>query len=177
MDNMKGQFGGVPVGADRDPTLQISIVPTEEMAVIAQRIEDLCVRIDQFGTGATSAGDTSSNPLPSAVRRQGARRHDDRRRVRQPGWRLGLRADRARMACAESSTSASCRRSLLAFIRRGMAEPEHFEQVRERRRTAAARGAPPSEEEHEFLRFVPVQLFDIGAPPARYAPPDGRAGR
>ena len=47
---------------------------------------------------------------------------------------------------------------LLAFIRRGMIDPEHFQAVRERR--AAARTRPPaSEEEREFLRFVPVQLF------------------
>jgi MFS family permease len=49
---------------------------------------------------------------------------------------------------------------LLAFIRRGMVEPEHFEQVKERRRAATASRAPATEEEHEFLRFVPVQLFN-----------------
>jgi MFS family permease len=47
---------------------------------------------------------------------------------------------------------------LLAFIRRGMVEPEHFEAVRARRQAAKAR-PPASEEEREFLRFVPVQLF------------------
>jgi MFS family permease len=48
---------------------------------------------------------------------------------------------------------------LLAFIRRGMVEPEHFEQVRARRRTAKANAAAVSDEEREFLRFVPIQLF------------------
>jgi MFS family permease len=48
---------------------------------------------------------------------------------------------------------------LLAFIRRGMVEPEHFEAVRARRRAAKANRAAASAEEREFLRFVPVQLF------------------
>jgi len=48
---------------------------------------------------------------------------------------------------------------LLAFIRRGMVEPEHFEVVRARRRAAAAAGAAASPEDREFLRFVPLQLF------------------
>jgi MFS family permease len=49
---------------------------------------------------------------------------------------------------------------LLAFIRRGMVEPEHFEAVRARRRTANANLATASEDDREFLRFVPVQLFN-----------------
>jgi len=48
---------------------------------------------------------------------------------------------------------------LLAFIRRGMVEPEHFEQVGARRRCAKANAAAVSDEEREFLRFLPVQLF------------------
>src|SRR5580765_2729669 len=48
---------------------------------------------------------------------------------------------------------------LLAFIRRGMVEPEHFELVRARRRAAAAAGAAASPDDREFLRFVPLQLF------------------
>ena len=48
---------------------------------------------------------------------------------------------------------------LLAFIRRGMVEPEHFEAVRARRRAAKANPAKVSDDEREFLRFVPVQLF------------------
>ena len=48
---------------------------------------------------------------------------------------------------------------LLAFIRRGMVEPEHFEAVRARRIAAKARPAAVTEEEREFLRFVPIQLF------------------
>jgi MFS family permease len=48
---------------------------------------------------------------------------------------------------------------LLAFIRRGMVEPEHFEQVRARRQAARANAAAVSAEEREFLRFVPLQLF------------------
>ena len=48
---------------------------------------------------------------------------------------------------------------LLAFIRRGMVEPEHFELVRARRQAAAAAGAAASSEDREFLRFVPLQLF------------------
>jgi MFS family permease len=48
---------------------------------------------------------------------------------------------------------------LLAFIRRGMVEPEHFEQVRARRQSAKAHTVAVNDEEREFLRFVPVQLF------------------
>jgi MFS family permease len=48
---------------------------------------------------------------------------------------------------------------LLAFIRRGMVEPEHFEAVRARRRAAKANLAQASADDREFLRFVPVQLF------------------
>jgi MFS family permease len=47
---------------------------------------------------------------------------------------------------------------LLAFIRRGMVEPEHFEQVKARR-LAAKSAASVSDAEREFLRFVPLQLF------------------
>lgn len=46
---------------------------------------------------------------------------------------------------------------LLALIRRGIGEPERFEAVRARRLAAKAGGA--SSEDHEFLRFVPLQLF------------------
>ncbi len=47
---------------------------------------------------------------------------------------------------------------LLAFLRRGMVEPERFEVVRARRRAAkAAKTINP--EDAEFLRFVPLQLF------------------
>src|SRR5437763_2021056 len=55
---------------------------------------------------------------------------------------------------------------LLAFIRRGMVEPEHFEQVRARREAAKAKSAAVSAEEREFLRFVPLQLF---SPQNRYS--------
>jgi MFS family permease len=48
---------------------------------------------------------------------------------------------------------------LLALIRRGMVEPEHFEAVRARRRAAKANLAQASADDREFLRFVPVQLF------------------
>ena len=48
---------------------------------------------------------------------------------------------------------------LLLLIRRGMVEPEHFAAVRDRRRALAASRAA-SEEDREFLRFVPVQLFN-----------------
>jgi MFS family permease len=48
---------------------------------------------------------------------------------------------------------------LLAFIRRGMVEPEHFAAVRARRLAAKANPANVSESEREFLRFVPLQLF------------------
>jgi len=48
---------------------------------------------------------------------------------------------------------------LLAFIRRGMVEPEHFELVRARRHAARANTAVASDEEREFIRFVPIQLF------------------
>jgi MFS family permease len=49
---------------------------------------------------------------------------------------------------------------LLAFIRRGMVEPEHFEQVRARRQAAKASTVAVSDEEREFIRFVPIQLFN-----------------
>ena len=48
---------------------------------------------------------------------------------------------------------------LLAFIRRGMIEPEHFQAVKARRQAAKANAAAVSAEEREFLRFVPLQLF------------------
>src|SRR6266436_4412226 len=47
---------------------------------------------------------------------------------------------------------------LLAFLRRGMVEPEHFAAVKARRRALAAR-SDHSAEEREFLRVVPLQLF------------------
>ncbi|HEX3860942.1 MAG TPA: MFS transporter [Stellaceae bacterium] len=47
---------------------------------------------------------------------------------------------------------------LLAFLRRGMVEPERFEAVRTRRLAAKAGGAA-NPEDAEFLRFVPLQLF------------------
>src|SRR5437868_2146052 len=50
---------------------------------------------------------------------------------------------------------------LLAFIRRGMVEPEHFAAVRARRQALAAR-SDHSVEEREFLRVVPLQLFSRG---------------
>jgi MFS family permease len=49
---------------------------------------------------------------------------------------------------------------LLLLIRRGMVEPEHFQAVRERRRALAAQPRTASVEEREFLRFVPLQLFN-----------------
>jgi MFS family permease len=48
---------------------------------------------------------------------------------------------------------------LLVFIRRGMVEPERFSAVAERRRAIAAK-REHSEEDREFMRFVPVQLFN-----------------
>jgi MFS family permease len=48
---------------------------------------------------------------------------------------------------------------LLVFIRRGMVEPERFEAVRQRRQTLAG-AREHSEEDKEFMRFVPVQLFN-----------------
>ena len=49
---------------------------------------------------------------------------------------------------------------LLLLIRRGMVEPEHFQAVRERRRSLAAPARSPTAEDREFLRFVPLQLFN-----------------
>jgi MFS family permease len=49
---------------------------------------------------------------------------------------------------------------LLLLIRRGMVEPEHFQAVRERRRSLIAQARAASAEEREFLRFVPLQLFN-----------------
>src|SRR5205807_5638835 len=48
---------------------------------------------------------------------------------------------------------------LLAFIRRGMVEPERFAAVKARRQTLKA-AREHSEEDREFLRLVPVQLFN-----------------
>jgi len=49
---------------------------------------------------------------------------------------------------------------LLLLIRRGMVEPEHFQAVRQRRRTLAAEARVARAEDREFLRFVPLQLFN-----------------
>ena len=48
---------------------------------------------------------------------------------------------------------------LLLLIRRNMVEPEHFSAVRERRRALVA-GRAATAEDREFLRFVPLQLFN-----------------
>src|SRR5258707_8242806 len=48
---------------------------------------------------------------------------------------------------------------LLVFIRRGMVEPERFSAVAERRRALAAK-REHTEEDREFMRFVPLQLFN-----------------
>jgi len=50
---------------------------------------------------------------------------------------------------------------LLAFLRRGMVEPERFAAVRARRQALANR-RDHTEEEREFLRIVPLQLFSRG---------------
>lgn len=50
---------------------------------------------------------------------------------------------------------------LLAFIRRGMVEPEHFEAVKARRQALAA-SRDHTEEDRQFLAFVPLQLFSRG---------------
>jgi MFS family permease len=47
---------------------------------------------------------------------------------------------------------------LLAFIRKGMVEPERFAAVKARRQALAA-AREHSEEDREFLRLVPAQLF------------------
>ena len=47
---------------------------------------------------------------------------------------------------------------LLAFIRRGMVEPERFAAVKARRQALKAQGQH-SEEDREFLQLVPAQLF------------------
>src|SRR5713101_8399664 len=48
---------------------------------------------------------------------------------------------------------------LLAVIRRRMFEPERFADVRERRQAVAA-GRATSVDDHQFMRFVPLQLFN-----------------
>jgi MFS family permease len=48
---------------------------------------------------------------------------------------------------------------LLVFIRRGMVEPERFAAVRERRQVLAG-ARSHSDEDKEFMRFVPLQLFN-----------------
>ncbi len=49
---------------------------------------------------------------------------------------------------------------LLLLIRRSMVEPEHFQAVRERRRALGVQARTATVEEREFLRFVPLQLFN-----------------
>lgn len=53
---------------------------------------------------------------------------------------------------------------LLAVMRRRMMEPERFAAVRERRQAVAA-GRRVGDNDHEFMRFVPMQLF---SPEHRY---------
>lgn len=48
---------------------------------------------------------------------------------------------------------------LLLLMRRGMVEPERFAAVRDRRKALAV-GRAATEDDREFLRFVPVQLFN-----------------
>ncbi len=48
---------------------------------------------------------------------------------------------------------------LLAVIRRRMFEPERFADVRQRRQAVAA-GRATSADDHQFMRFVPLQLFN-----------------
>jgi MFS family permease len=48
---------------------------------------------------------------------------------------------------------------LLAVIRRRMFEPERFADVQERRQTLAA-GRATAADDHQFMRFVPLQLFN-----------------
>src|SRR5712692_2966770 len=50
---------------------------------------------------------------------------------------------------------------LLAFIRRGMVEPERFAAVKARRQALATSG-DHTEEDRQFLAFVPLQLFSRG---------------
>src|SRR5437764_7979391 len=50
---------------------------------------------------------------------------------------------------------------LLAFLRRGMVEPERFTAVKARRQALAA-SQNHSDEDREFLRLVPLQLFSRG---------------
>jgi MFS family permease len=47
---------------------------------------------------------------------------------------------------------------LLAVVRRRMIEPDHFAAVQERRETVTA-GQRVAEDDREFMRFVPLQLF------------------
>ncbi len=48
---------------------------------------------------------------------------------------------------------------LLAVIRRRMLEPDHFSDVQARRQAVAAGGAIAADD-HQFMRFVPLQLFN-----------------
>ena len=47
---------------------------------------------------------------------------------------------------------------LLAVVRRRMIEPDRFDAVRERRQTVRS-GQSVAEDDHQFMRFVPLQLF------------------
>ena len=48
---------------------------------------------------------------------------------------------------------------LLLFIRRSMGEPAHFRAVSERRAAVTAAGGAATEQDREFMRFLPAQLF------------------
>jgi MFS family permease len=48
---------------------------------------------------------------------------------------------------------------LLGVIRKRMLEPDHFSSVRERRQAVAA-GRTVAEDDHQFMSFVPLQLFN-----------------
>ncbi len=48
---------------------------------------------------------------------------------------------------------------LLAVIRRRMLEPDHFSEVQARRQAVAA-GRAVAADDHQFMRFVPLQLFN-----------------
>lgn len=54
---------------------------------------------------------------------------------------------------------------LLAFIRRRMLEPDRFADVQQRRQAVAA-GRATAADDHQFMRFVPLQLFN---PDNRYS--------
>ena len=72
-------------------------------------------------------------------------------------WAVWLALRDVRRAC--------CRRLILVLLRRGLEEPEHFQAVHARRKAIRAQ-REQSQDDQEYMRFAPAQLF---TPALRYS--------